>query len=162
MIEPEIDLHKEAEVNSEDEREDSLVRFGVSMPALLVKQLDEWKNLRGYPSRSEAVRDAVRQSLVEMRWNDGEDEHGERVGVVTLVYQHNVRQLSEHLIEIQHHTHTVSIASMHIHLTHENCLEVIVLRGPQDEVATMADHLISAKGVLHGKFVPLTTGEDFG
>ena len=144
----------------EVEKEDPLVRFGVSMPALLVKQLDEWKQLRGYPSRSEAVRDAVRQSLVEMRWNDSEDQKTERVGVVTLVYQHGVRQLSEHLIEIQHHTHTVAIASMHIHLTHENCLEVIVLRGPQEEVATMADHLISAKGVIHGKFVPMTTGVD--
>ena len=160
MNEPVNEFFEADAEDPEVEKEDSLVRFGVSMPALLVKQLDEWRQIRGYPSRSEAVRDAVRQSLVEMRWNDNEDQKTERIGVVTLVYQHGVRQLSEHLIEIQHHTHTVAIASMHIHLTHENCMEVIVLRGPQDEVATMADHLISAKGVIHGKFVPMTTGVD--
>ena len=84
------------------------------------------------------------------------------VGVVTIVYQHSTRQLTEHLTEIQHHHHNTAQAALHIHLSAENCLEVIVLRGRRSEVTEMANHLITARGVLHGKFVPSTTGKDIG
>ena len=140
---------------------DDLVRFGLSMPAALVRDLDDWRKRRGYASRSEAVRDMVRDALVEARWQDessNADEH--MVGVVTIVYQHSVRQLSEHLTQVQHEHHDIAQAALHIHLSHDYCLEVIVLRGPRADVLHMAHHLISARGVLHGKFVPTTTGEE--
>jgi CopG family nickel-responsive transcriptional regulator len=143
------------------EETDELVRFGISMPSALVHDLDAWRKRRGYANRSEAVRDLVRDALVAARWQEAQtDPQAEMVGVVTLVYQHTTRYLSEHLTQMQHHHHTTTLATLHIHLTPENCLEVIVLRGKQEEVQAMAEHLISARGVLHGKFVPTTTGED--
>ncbi|HZO88433.1 MAG TPA: nickel-responsive transcriptional regulator NikR [Chthonomonadaceae bacterium] len=142
------------------ETEDELIRFSVSMPAHLVRDLDNWRNALGYSSRSEAVRDLVRDRLVEEQWKAEEDSCAEKVGVVTLVYQHSTRQLSDHLTEMQHHHHAVAHAALHIHLTPENCLEVIVLRGAKAEVNALANHLISTKGVLHGRFIATTTGED--
>jgi CopG family nickel-responsive transcriptional regulator len=139
---------------------DSLVRFGVSMPAALVRDLDAWRKSLGYTSRSEAVRDLVRDALVDAQWQQDADPDGEMVGVVTLVYQHSTRQLSDHLIEIQHHDHKTAQTALHIHLSAENCLEVIVLRGRRADVVHMAGHLTSARGVLHGKFVPTSSGED--
>ena len=139
---------------------DGLVRFGVSMPAALVRDLDHWRKSLGYTSRSEAVRDLVRDALVEAQWQQDADPDGEMVGIVTLVYQHSTRQLSDHLIEIQHHDHKTAQTALHIHLSEENCLEVIVLRGRRADVIHMAGHLTSARGVLHGKFVPTSTGKD--
>lgn len=142
---------------------DGLVRFGLSMPAPLVRDLDAWRKERGYANRSEAVRDLVREALVAAQWEEANaDPEAEAVGVVTLVYDHTTRQLSEHLTQMQHHHHGTALATLHIHLTYDHCLEVIVLRGTRAEVTDMAQHLISARGVLHGKFVPTTTGLDIG
>ncbi|HLK59241.1 MAG TPA: nickel-responsive transcriptional regulator NikR [Chthonomonadaceae bacterium] len=145
---------------STSEQNEELIRFGVSMPASLVRELDAWRTKHGYASRSEAMRDLLRDKMVSSQWEEGEADDTERVGVVTLVYKHTTRELSDHLTEMQHHHHTVAQAALHIHLTPENCLEVIVLRGKQDEVSMLAHHLMSARGVLHGKFIPTTTGED--
>ena len=136
---------------------EELVRFGVSMPASIAASLDSWRVKNGYPSRSEAVRDMVRERIVADVWEL--DDDAEMVGVVTLVYKHSTRELSDNLTEMQHHHHEVAVAALHIHLSSENCLEVIVLRGKKGEVMHRANHLMSARGVLHGKFVPSTTGE---
>lgn len=151
--------HGDGSISPESSEE--LIRFGVSMPAALVHELDAWRTKHGYPSRSEAVRDLLRDRMVETQWTEESVEsEREMVGVVTLVYKHTTRELSDHLTEMQHHHHTVAQAALHIHLNPDNCLEVIVLRGKQQEVITLAHHLMSARGVLHGKFVPTTTGED--
>ena len=147
---------QEAETGGES---DELLRFGLSMPSTLVRDLDVWRKDRGYANRSEAVRDLVRDALVESQWEAGSPD-AEMVGVVTIVYDHTTRQLSDHLTDMQHHAHHISQATLHIHLNPDNCLEVIVLRGPRAEVKALANHLISTKGVLHGKFIPTTTGED--
>jgi CopG family transcriptional regulator, nickel-responsive regulator len=140
---------------------DELIRFGVSMPAGLARDLDRWRTERGYPNRSEAVRDLVRDALVAEQWEpENADPDAEMVGVVTLVYNHAAFQVSDHLLQMQHSHHSVTQATLHIHLSPEHCLEVTVLRGPRTDVTTMAEHLISARGVLHGKFVPTTTGKD--
>ncbi|MGC8666838.1 MAG: nickel-responsive transcriptional regulator NikR [Chthonomonadales bacterium] len=141
--------------------DDELVRFGVSMPAALVRDLDRWRKGLGYPSRSEAVRDLVRDALVQTQWRDeGDSAAGEAVGVVLLVYDHTTRQLSDRLTDMQHHSRAKALAALHIHLTLENCLEVVVLRGARADVRELAGHLISARGVLHGVFIPTTTGEE--
>jgi CopG family nickel-responsive transcriptional regulator len=159
----EHDASEEIESGPACKEEDGLVRFGLSMPAPLVRELDAWRKVRGYTNRSEAVRDLVRDALVEAQWEQAQADPGaEMVGVVTLVYDHTTRQLSDHLIDMQHHAHGVAQATLHIHLTPEHCLEVIVLRGSRADVTGMADHLISARGVLHGKFVPTTSGDKIG
>lgn len=140
---------------------DELIRFGVSMPATLARDLDRWRIQRGYSNRSEAVRDLVRDALVSEQWEpENTDPEAEMVGVVTVVYNHSAYQVSDNLLQIQHGHHSITQATLHIHLSPEHCLEVTVLRGPRADVTTMAEHMISARGVLHGKFVPTTTGKD--
>jgi len=153
------DQNGPVEASNDERGAEELVRFGISMPASLVRELDVWRRKHGYGSRSEAVRDLVRDMLIAGEW-DISDPDAEMVGVVTIVYRHTTRELSEHLTQMQHHHHDVAQAALHVHLNSDNCLEAIVLRGKQSEVVHLAQHLISARGVLHGKFIPTTTGEE--
>ena len=125
----------------------SLERFGVSMPHDLLREFDEAIAEAGYPNRSEAVRDVVRDYLTAKRWQVPD---GEVVGTLTLVYDHHTRELEPKLTDLQHeHTANV-VCSTHVHLDHHNCIEVIVVKGQAEEVRRIADHLISTRGVKHG------------
>jgi CopG family nickel-responsive transcriptional regulator len=135
----------------------SLKRFGVSMDELLLKKFDELISEKNYKNRSEAIRDVIRENLVGEEWKD---EKGEKVGTVTLIYNHHKRGISEKLNEIQHHMHEYIISSMHIHLDEENCLEVIVVKGNARKIIDIVNKLISLKGVKHGKFVMTTSGKE--
>ncbi|PLX89315.1 MAG: nickel-responsive transcriptional regulator NikR [Desulfuromonas sp.] len=134
-----------------------LVRFGVSMEAKLLRQFDALIGRKGYGNRSEAVRDLVRNTLVEDRWGR-EDETV--VGTVTIVYDHHTRELAEKLTEHQHSHHHAVISALHVHLDAHNCLEVVVVKGTAGEVRRIADELIGTKGVVHGKLVSTTTGQE--
>ena len=103
------------------------MRIGVSLPEKLLSRFDEIILHRGYSSRSEGIRDAIRNYIVHYEWMS--DVQGERVGVITLVYSHGQRGLVDNLTEIQHDAGSIIQSSLHVHLDHENCLEVIVLRG---------------------------------
>ena len=135
---------------------DRLVRFGVSMDERILRVLDGLVKSRGYANRSEAIRDLVRAEQVREAW---EKETGPVVGTLTLVYDHHVRELSERLVDLQHDHHELVHSTMHVHLTHQMCLEVVVLRGKPQEVKHLADRLIAARGVKHGRLVA-TSGED--
>jgi CopG family nickel-responsive transcriptional regulator len=132
-----------------------VARFGVSIPQELADAFDERIQRRGYRTRSEAIRDIMREHLVNEAW---ESERGEVVGTVTIVYDHERRELTHILTELQHHFQGAVICSTHVHLDEHNCLEVIVLRGKAAHVRTIADRLISTKGVKHGKMICTTTG----
>ena len=132
-----------------------LMRFGVSMDSVLLKDFDQLIEAKGYANRSEAIRDLVRDRLVQSEW---EKEGEETVATVTLVYSHEVRELSDKLLESQHHSHGLIISTMHVHLDAHNCLEVLALRGPAVQVRQLAERLISTKGVRHGKIAMTTTG----
>jgi CopG family transcriptional regulator, nickel-responsive regulator len=132
-------------------------RFSVSIPDDLLKKLDTYIRQKGYANRSEAVRDLVRDKYVNNEWLK---DSKEVVGTVTLVYNHEFRDLSDKLTEFQHnHVHNI-ISSMHIHLDHHNCLEVLVIRGKSNIIQEIADKLIATKGVKHGKLVMTTTGKE--
>jgi len=103
---------------------------------------------RGYPSRSEAFRDLIRDALIQESAASG---NARIVGTVTLVYAHQVRLLSEKLTSLQHAFHHAMLSTLHVHLDHDNCLEVVVVRGKAAEVRRIADALISMKGVKHGR-----------
>jgi CopG family nickel-responsive transcriptional regulator len=133
-----------------------VVRFGISADRRLVERFDALIAERGYVNRSEAVRDLVRNALVEQEW---ERDETEAVGTVTLVYDHHTSDLAERLTEHQHTHHREIISSLHIHLDEHNCLEVVVLRGRARDIGRLASSLIGTKGVKHGKFVATTTGE---
>jgi CopG family nickel-responsive transcriptional regulator len=123
----------------------------------LLESFDQLIENKGYMNRSEAIRDLIRASLVELKWEYGEEE---TVGTVTLVYDHHVRDLSDKLTEQQHAHHDKVISALHVHLDAHNCLEVLVVRGKAREVKKIADELIKVKGVKHGKLVMTTTGEE--
>ena len=134
-----------------------LIRFGVSMDGRLLSRFDQMIAEKGYSNRSEAIRDLIRDELVEESW---EEEEGEAVGTITLVYNHEIRDLTEKLIDYQHQVRGAVISSLHVHLDKHNCLEVLVVKGKGREIKEVADRLIGTRGVKHGKLVTTTTGRD--
>ncbi len=136
-----------------------LKRFGVSIPADLVDAFDRLIEAKGYPNRSEAVRDLMRDALVENEW---ENNAGEVVGTVTIVYNHEARELWRKMTQLQHQAVDAVICTTHVHLDEHHCMEVIVVRGSAAEVRAISDRLISMKGVKHGKLVCTTTGRSLG
>jgi len=133
-----------------------VVRFGVSTDERLLDRFDALIAEKGYVNRSEAVRDLIRNALVEDEWSQGD---AQAVGTVTLVYDHHSTDLSDKLTEHQHSHHQEIVSTLHIHLDSHNCLEVVVLRGVARDIRRIADGLIGTKGVKHGKFVASTTGD---
>ena len=136
-----------------------MVRFGVSMSAELLKSLDALLAKIGYRSRSEAIRDMVRSRLVEGEW---EETGQETVGTITLVYSHEVRELTEMLTSLQHHYCQEIISTTHVHLDEHNCLEVLIVKGKNRKIREIAEKLISTRGVKHGKLTTTTTGKKLG
>ena len=132
-----------------------LARIGVAIDSLLLKRFDQLIGQRGYTNRSEAFRDLIRDELVQKSW---ESPDADVVGTVTLVYNHHVRMLNEKLTGMQHDHHKNILSTMHVHLDHDNCLEVIVVKGKAKIVQHIADGLISTKGVKHGHLTITTTG----
>lgn len=134
-----------------------LSRIGVAIDSDLLDKFDRLIAQRGYANRSEAFRDLIRDELVEKTW---ESPDSAVVGTVTLVYNHHVRMLNEKLTDIQHNYHRAILSTLHVHLDHDNCLEVLVVRGKSAEVRKVADALISTKGVKHGRLTLSTSGSD--
>ena len=134
-----------------------LTRIGVAIDAGLLEKFDKLIAQRGYTNRSEAFRDLIRDELVEKAWESPESRV---VGTVTLVYDHHVRLLSEKLTDIQHDFHRSILSTLHVHLDHDHCLEVLVVRGRAGDVRKVADSLISAKGVKHGRLTITSSGGD--
>lgn len=132
-----------------------LTRISISLENSLLEAFDRYLTARQYANRSEAVRDLIRDRLVQQQAEQGE---GEQVVVVSLVYDHHARELANRLIEKQHHHHELVVSSMHVHLGERHCLEVTVLRGPAAQVRHLGDELLATKGVLHGELI-LTSGE---
>jgi CopG family nickel-responsive transcriptional regulator len=128
-------------------------RFTVSLPDPLMRVLDRLRSHRRYGNRSEFVRDLLRAELVKEEWADQE---GETVGVLVLVYDHEVRALSDKLTDIQHEHAGLISAALHVHLDAHTCLEAIPLRGPGREIQRVANRLLSIKGVRYGQLVPAT------
>ncbi len=133
-----------------------IIRFGISADERLVEMFDNLIADKGYVNRSEAVRDLIRNALVEEQWKLGEEE---AVGTVTLVYDHHSTDLADKLTEHQHSHHQEIVSTLHIHLDAHHCLEVVVLRGQARRIGRIASELIGTKGVKHGKFVATTTGD---
>jgi CopG family nickel-responsive transcriptional regulator len=132
-------------------------RFGISLDGDLLGKFDGLIRKKGYVSRSEAIRDLIRDVLVKRQWEAG---RAEAVGTITLVYSHETRELTETLTELQHQYHDQIVSSMHVHLDGHNCLEVLVVRGRGHDIRKIADRLIGTRGVKHGKLTATTTGKD--
>ena len=132
--------------------DEALVRTCVSLPNGLLDQFDGIISKRGYSSRSEAIRDAIRSYINSYKWMDSVE--GRRIGIISLVYEHDQRGLSDDLTEIQHHHVGLITSSVHIHLDLDNCLEIITLQGEGKDIKAVADAITALKGV---KYVKLNT-----
>lgn len=138
-------------------RRESVTRFSISLPAELARQLDQMTREKSYTNRSQAVADMIRSQLVEHRQRSGDEEIA---GTITLVYDHHKQHVQATLTDIQHDHHEVIISTLHVHLDHDNCLEVLVVRGRAGLIRRIADELIAAKGVKHGKLTVTSSGKD--
>ena len=127
-----------------------LSRTGVSIDTDFLEQFDRFIDNQGYANRSEALRDLIRDRLVSKPVGS---PNAEVVGTVTLIYDHHSRLLPEKLTDIQHEHHSEIISTVHAHLDHDTCLEVIVVKGKSKQIQQLADLLISTKGVQHGRLV---------
>ena len=133
------------------------IRFGVSLDSDLLDKFDVLCKEKSYQTRSEAIRDLIRSMLVQRQW---ENSDGEVAGTLTLVYDHHMSGLAQKLTECQHDSHDVILSTMHVHLDHHNCLEVLVLKGSAESIKALGQKLISTKGVKHGHLVLTTTGQE--
>ena len=133
---------------------EKLARFGVSLDGKLLELFDRAIESRGYTSRSEAIRDLIRADLVTREW----EESKEVVGVIMLVYDHHRRQLQEAVTELQHRHLEEIISTQHVHLDHNNCLEVVIVRGRSGPVRELAGRLQALRGVKHCSLSMSTTG----
>ena len=133
-----------------------IVRFGVSLEKELLEKFDILIKKKKFPNRSEAIRDLIRENLVKREWVEGK----EVAGSITLVFNHHKRELMNTLTDIQHDFYRLIISSQHVHLDHDNCLEIIVVRGKPIEARELADKLRATKGVKYGALSIATTGKE--
>jgi len=134
-----------------------VTRFGVSIDSKLIRKFDALIEQKGYTARSEALRDLIRDRLVEEEWESGDNE---TVGTITIVYNHHTRELDHALTDLQHRSFHQIISALHVHLDAHNCLEVLVVKGKSRDIRKIADSLIGTKGVKHGKLTMTTTGKE--
>jgi CopG family nickel-responsive transcriptional regulator len=132
-----------------------VTRFGVSLESSLLDKFDKMNSQVGYKSRSEAIRDLIREKIVSEEWSFSDKE---TVGVFSLVYNHEQRELNQTLTKIQHNYVNLIVSSTHIHIDHHNCLEVIILKGTSSLIKKITDELSSTRGVKHGKLIMTSTG----
>jgi len=126
-----------------------LKRFSVSMEGNLLRKFDQLVTLQGYENRSEAVRDLVREAIVQQSYEDGEQMIA---GSILLFYNHHRRNLLEEMTEIQHERHDLILATTHFHINQGSCLELIVVKGKVNDVRELSHRLTSLKGVDYGNF----------
>lgn len=135
---------------------DETIRFSVSLPKPLLDELDRRVVGKGYASRSELVRDLIRERLIEETWERGDEEVA---GVLTIVYDHHQRELTQHILDIQHRQYVHVVATTHVHIDHHNCLETIILRGLPAEIERLSQEIGGLRGV---RFADLTRASRLG
>ena len=133
-----------------------LVRFSVSIDKGLLGRFDRHIGKDGYPTRSKAITDLMRDSLVRHEWKGGKKV----AAAIIIVYDHHRRDLSNRLTHIQHEYHEMVISSQHIHLDHDNCLEIIVVKGEPKNVIELSNRLKATKGVKFSSLSAASTGKD--
>jgi len=133
-----------------------LARIGVSLDETLLAHFDRLIREKGYTNRSEAIRDLIREQFVEQEWASGA---GTMMGVALIVYDHHALDLPQRLADEQHEHYGEIVSTLHVHVDRHNCLEVVILRGKARDIQSLADRLISTRGVKHGRFIATTTGK---
>lgn len=133
-----------------------LKRFSISLDEEIVDRFDKNIKDKNYSTRSKAIGDLIREDFVKKEWQEGK----EVAGAITVVYNHHKRELVNKLINVQHDFHELIISSQHIHLDHDNCMEIVVVKGNPKGIEKLAHKLKSTKGVKHGSLTMATTGKE--
>lgn len=131
-----------------------VTRFGVSLEEELLGALDQYVKENKFPNRSQAIRHLIEKNLVEKKWQCNHIV----AGAIVLVYDHHKKEVTNKLTDVQHDFYNVVLSSQHFHLNHNNCLEIIAVKGEAIKLTELADKLISIKGILHGKLVMSQAG----
>ena len=134
-------------------------RFGVSVDDDLLKSFDRSIAEQGYATRSEALSDLMRDSLVKARLEE-QAEDANVLGSLTLVYDHHATDLTDKMAALQHDHHGLVVSVLHVHISHDDCMEVIVLRGEAKEIRSLSAALLSLKGVKHGRLFVTLPGRE--
>ena len=132
----------------------AIERVGVAFEPELLRDFDSLIRGKGYASRSEAVRDLVRRSIIESAIKD---DNASVIGTLTIIYDHDAPGVTDRLLHLQHHHHGDIMTTMHIHVDESSCLEVLIVRGRSRAVRTLADNIKALKGVKHGELVVTRT-----
>ncbi len=138
--------------------EQDLARIGVSLPENLLEKFDEIITKRGYSSRSEGIRDAIRGYIRYYAWMS--EVEGERVGTISLVYDHNQRGLVNSLLDIEHEFSEIIRSSIHMHINHDMCMEVLMVRGDGEDVRAVTEKIMTLRGVKHVKLTTIIPEEE--
>ena len=133
----------------------NITRVSLSLEAPLLEKLDRMAAQQDYRNRSEFIRDLIRAQLTRKEW----ETNGEVLGTLTVIYNHHQRGLTEKLVELQHHSHEKILAATHVHLTHEICAEMIMIRGTASGISALSKAIKQQRGVLHAELSMSTTGD---
>ena len=126
-----------------------LVRFGISIDQELSEKFDRYVSDRRYATRSEAIRDLIRDALIQQKIELSAD--AEALGSLTLIYDHHARNLTREMNALQHDFHELILSVMHLHVSHDDCMEIIALRGKTSDIEKLSHALLSLKGIKNGK-----------
>ena len=135
-----------------------VTRFGVSIDSHLLNKFDSLSTKAGYTNRSEALRDLIRDKLVSEKIDD---ENALCFGIITFVYDHHKREIEKTLNNIQHDFYKSIVFTSHVHIDHDNCMEIVVVKDKAGRSKKLADKILSFKGVKHGKFVMTSAQKSF-
>jgi CopG family nickel-responsive transcriptional regulator len=138
--------------------EQDLSRIGVSLPENLLGKFDEIITKRGYSSRSEGIRDAIRSYIRYYDWMS--EVEGERIGILSMTYDHSQRGLVSSLLDLEHEFSTITRSAVHVHISHDECMEVVILRGEGEDVRAMAERVMALKGVKNVKLTTIRPGQE--
>jgi CopG family nickel-responsive transcriptional regulator len=134
----------------------NVYRFGVSLDKKLITEFDKKIRSDNYKNRSEAIRDLIRSELVREQWRGGNIV----AGAITITYDHHKRELVNKLMDLQHDFISIIISTQHVHLNHDNCLEIIAVKGKAHDVNELANRIRATKGAFHVSLSMSTTGEN--
>lgn len=129
---------------------ENITRFGVSIEPTLLKKFDKIIKKKGYTNRSEAIRDIIREKLIEEKYNNFKVKS---IATLTILYDHHIGSLTDKLLDLQHKNTEEILVTSHIHIDHKNCLEVIVLKGLTLNIIELANKIKALKGIKHGELV---------
>ncbi len=138
--------------------EQDLSRIGVSLPENLLEKFDEIITKRGYSSRSEGIRDAIRSYIRYYDWMS--EVEGERIGILSMTYDHSQRGLVTSLLDLEHEFSAITRSAVHVHISHDECMEMLILRGEGKDVRAIAERVMAQKGVKNVKLTTIRPGQE--